>query len=168
MEARPGKRPSVRSATGGSQNEDIGPIRRRRGDQKVASRSSRISVSVAVAFILTFAGAAIALAWNSGCPTGNLVCVHRDADFAGPFGHWFGSNASYVGENYPGTAQTVNDSVSSLRNRYPTRDVIFWEHPNYTGLGLCVDSNSSVGNLWWAFLNDKVSSHQVWGNDNYC
>lgn len=134
-------------------------------------RSSRRGIGLAVALLLALGVTANALgAWTTGCPsgTGFFVCVYRDADFSGPMGRWAGGNYSYVGQNYPGTGVSVNDSVTSLRNKYAAHDVTWWYDPNFGGIGLCIDSNSSVGNLFWILGNDQFSSHQLLLNDSYC
>lgn len=139
----------------------------------MARRSLRNTISLALALILAFplATNALAAGWTSGCPsgTGYFVCVYRDADFSGPNGYWSGGNYSYVGQNYPGTTQTINDSVTSLRNKYAAHDVTWWPDINFGGIGLCIDSNSSVSNLWWVpGYNDTLSSHQLMVNDSFC
>lgn len=139
----------------------------------MVSQLSRVSVSLVVALLLTFAavGMAAAFTWSSGCPSGGRVCLWRDVGFSGPNGNWIGSNASYVGEFFPG-GHAVNNNASSLRNNYGTQDILVYDDVNYGfgGVGaMCVDSGQQIDNLWfWTFHNDKISSHQVFGHDGMC
>lgn len=138
----------------------------------MASQLSRVSVSLVVALVLTFAVSGIALAaqWGTGCSGGNKVCLWVDGGFSGPYGYWLGSNSNYAGQTFPGS-HAVNNHASSLRNNYGT-DVLFYDGANYTvgdvGIILCVDSGEQSGDLWWGFHNDKLSSHKVLGHDNQC
>ncbi len=138
----------------------------------MARRHFRTSIALAFALIFTLTVATTALAvtyWNSGCwQFTNVVCVFRDTGFSGPQGHWVGSNSSYVGQNYPGSSVTVNDTVTGAKNKYTSRDVRFWTNTNFGGSYYCVDSDSDVGNFWWSGFNDVFSSHQVMSNDSYC
>ena len=138
----------------------------------MARRHVRTSIALAFALIFTLTVATTALAvtyWYSGCwQYTNVVCVFRDTGFSGPNGHWYGGDYSYVNQYYPGTSITVNNSVTGVKNKYLSNDVTWWTNTYFGGSSMCVDSDSSVGNVWWGGFNDSFSSHQLMLNDSYC
>ena len=109
--------------------------------------------------------------WSVGCSgtaNSNYVCNYSDRNFSGVWGHWAGSDSSYVNQNYnSGTSTTVNDTTSSVKNLYGSKDVTWHNEPNQAGAGFCVNPNTIVS---WVglFSNDAFSSHQVATDNNAC
>lgn len=131
---------------------------------------SRFAVPVILGLVLAggLPSAALASApWLSGCSgaaNSNYLCIFRDRDLQGAFGHMAGSNSSYVGETYPSSTYNVDNSVSSAENLYGSKDVTWHWGINNSGNGFCVNPNTAV--LWVGLYdNDVFSSHEV-ANDN--
>ena len=126
--------------------------------------SRRLAVPLILAFVLTGALGAVALAsapWNGTCNSGEL-CIFYNRDYDGPMAAMSGSNASYHGETYPANNWGVNDTASSVQNW--TAYYVKWRHEiDYGGGGLCVPPgwvSSWVGLL----NNDAFTSHLVTSN----
>jgi len=109
--------------------------------------------------------ATAAQAWNASCDSGE-VCIFRDRDFAGPVAATSADVQVYSGQ-YPGSTANINDSVSSVKNRFTAKDVLFHNEYYYGGAVFCVDSYYSYS--WVGLLNnDAWSSHNVTGDDSSC
>jgi Peptidase inhibitor family I36 len=132
----------------------------------MSRRIKRIAIPTILGLLLASAlpnTAGASAPWSAGCSgTANseYLCIYRDRDFAGAFGHMAGSNASYSGETYPSSTYDVNDSISSNMNLYGSHDVVWYNGVNYSGTPFCVDQNTAVS---WVglFSNDAFSSHIV-------
>lgn len=129
-------------------------------------------VALALALVGLLPGSAGAVTyWSTGCSgnaNSNYVCNYSDRDFAGVFGNFAGSDASYVGQYYnSGTTITVNDTTSSVMNLYGSKDVTWHHEPNQGGSGFCINPNTAAS---WVglFDNDAFSSHQVAVDNNAC
>lgn len=70
-----------------------------------------------------------------------------------------GSDSTYVGDVYPGTSSTLNDTVSSIKNDKSGYDVVWYFNAGYAGTSYCLDSGHSASYL--QSHNDKYSAHQV-------
>jgi hypothetical protein len=70
------------------------------------------------------------------------------------------SDNTYTNDLYPNTQATVNDSASSLKNKFDVHDVVWFVDADYAGDSICVDHNTGVGSLAPRF-NDEISSHAV-------
>jgi hypothetical protein len=133
----------------------------------------RLAVPLVLGLLLStaFSGwASATYPWVSGCSGyagSNYLCIYRDRDLQGAYGHMAGSNASYVGEDYPSSTYDVDNSVSSAMNLYGSKDVIWHHNINNQGTAYCLDSN--VAALWVGlFDNDVFSSHAVAVDDSAC
>lgn len=136
-------------------------------------RTSRLALpAILAAFLLSGLPAAVLASapWLSNCSGGagsNYLCIYSDRDFAGNRAHMSGSNNSYAGETYPSSSNNVNDSVSSLKNLYSSKDVTWFNEPISGGAEFCVDFNTAVS---WVglFSNDAFSRHVVATDDIPC
>ena len=54
----------------------------------------------------------------------------------------------------------MNNSASSIKNKFDVHDVIWFTLTDFGGLSICVDHDTGVGVLGDNF-NDKLSSHAV-------
>ena len=70
------------------------------------------------------------------------------------------SDHTYTNENYPNTMATLNDSASSLKNKFDVHDVVWFKDADYSGASICVNHDTGVETLG-ANLNDELSSHAV-------
>jgi hypothetical protein len=75
-----------------------------------------------------------------------------------------GSNdSSYVGDYYYNDqTDSINDTVSSVKNRSLSDDIYFWQDVNFGGNHYCLDSdwyNANLGSFFWP--DDSFSSHQA-------
>lgn len=130
---------------------------------KSVSRLLVIAATLAIALSSLFVSPVAA--WDSSCDPGQ-ICIWRDRDFGGPVAAQTGSVTLYSG-NYPGYPVALNDSASSVWNRYSTVDVVMYNEASFTGAQFCVDSGASY--YWVGLLNnDAWSSHDVKGSDTWC
>lgn len=53
----------------------------------------------------------------------------------------------------------MNDSVSSVRNRFGAKDVVFFFDAGYSGLSFCLNAGTKLAQL--GGFNDEISSHLV-------
>lgn len=97
-------------------------------------------------------------AWDSTCHSGE-ACIWKHGPFGTPLAATSGSDNNYVGDFYPGTTDTLNDSASSVRNAYSNNDVVWHVDDAYGGAALCIDSGKERGYLYG--LNDAFSSHSI-------
>lgn len=109
--------------------------------------------------------------WWSGCTlvaNQNYLCNFSDRDFAGVWGHWFGSLANYSGYTYNnGTSILVDNTASSIANLYSNRDVSWHKNINQGGDGICLNPNIAASWVGLA-LNDSFSSHEKAADNNAC
>lgn len=126
---------------------------------------ARLSVSLfSLGLFVLWTG--VAAAWDLSCVNGR-VCVYKDSEFRVPMAADIGSEWSYVGDYYPNTGDSINDSVSSLKNLYQYNDVVFYHDVGYSGSAFCVDSYWQYS--WVGLLNnDRFSSHLVAIDDSAC
>ncbi len=103
-----------------------------------------------------------ALAWDSVCNSGEM-CNFSNGPFVSPIAASSSGDNNYSGDVFPGTQQTLNDSVSSIRNLKTNRDVVWYVDAGYRGALRCLDAGYQLGNL--GSLNDKFSSHLIAAND---
>jgi hypothetical protein len=102
-------------------------------------------------------------AWDSTCHAGE-ACIWKDGPFGTPLAATSVSDNNYVGDYYPGTTNTLNDTASSVTNNKSANDVIWHVDAGYGGTPLCIDSGKDRANLYG--LNDAFSSHSVTEDDN--
>ena len=102
--------------------------------------------------------APIALAWDATCNAGEM-CNWRHANFGVPLAAKDRSDNDYTNDFYPNTQSTLNDSVSSIRNRFNTKDVVWFFDVGYSGTSFCLNPGWESGDL--RGHNDQYSSHLV-------
>lgn len=129
---------------------------------------NRFVTAGVVAVLLTAMSVFTAVAWSTTCSTSaQKICVYSNADFGVPMAAMNGSLASYGTDKYPNTNLFINDTVSSVKNLYSTRDVIFKHDVGPGGGSLCVDSGA-----WYTYVgfwdNDRFSAHALTADDNAC
>lgn len=129
-------------------------------------RLGTLVLCVSTLFVFLVLAPVLALAWDTSCVSGR-VCVYRDSNFGLPLAATTGHDQNYVGDYYPNTNDSINDSISSLKNMYTSKDVVFYHDINYSDSAFCVDS-------WWQYSwagllnNDRFSSHLVALDDYAC
>lgn len=128
-----------------------------------------ISLATILALVLTAVLAVPAFAWQTSCGDlgGGHVCMWENASYQVPKAGKDGSDSNYTGDYYPNTMDSINDSVSSVWNYYPSKDVTWHTDANNGGSALCVDSVSGYGSFGWGY-NDAFSSHEVALDDYAC
>lgn len=127
----------------------------------VSSGRARALVLVVAALAGSALSAPLASASESQCPDG-FSCVWTDADYQGSYSGR--GNANYDEWHAVG-GHVFNDSISSLKNRYPGTKVWF-EHSNRGGARLEIGAGERRHNLqeqrtdlWYhADWNDFISS----------
>lgn len=109
-----------------------------------------------------------ALGWSTTftCTTTWYICVSKDDGNGAPMAVTASDDSSYVLDVYPNTSTSINDTVSSVKNRSQTGvDVYFWQDVSYNGNHYCLDAdwyNANLGSIFWP--DDSFSSHQRVGN----
>ncbi|QHC65955.1 peptidase inhibitor family I36 protein [Rathayibacter oskolensis] len=98
-----------------------------------------------------------ASASESQCPTG-FSCVWTDSNYSSNYSGR--GNADYT-EWYSVGGYVFNDTISSLKNRYPGRK-IWYEHAGRGGAQLWITTNSQISNLQNA--GTGLSSHPNWND----
>jgi hypothetical protein len=136
-----------------------------------SSRGKVLAAILAALLVAALPGSAFASPpWLADCDGGggsNYVCIYSDRNFLGNIAHMSGSNSSYVGETYPSSSINVNDSASSVKNLYSSKDVSWFNDPSSGGPEFCVNSNTAV--VWVGlFNNDAFSRHAVFSNASVC
>jgi len=123
------------------------------------------AVSAAV-FVPAVAG------WVAGntCTTTSGVCVSGDDGLGVPRAVTCCTDSSYVGDLYFNTNFAINNSASSVQNKFTSVDIIFFDGTSSSGSAYCQDSNSWNSNLGFAgfWPDDSFSSHAVQANDTPC
>lgn len=126
----------------------------------LAALASAVSTALVVPTALGWGGS------NITCTTTWYICVSKDDGNGVPTAVTASDDSSYVGDYYYNTTDTINDTVSSVKNRSQTGvDVYFWENVSYQGNHYCLDAdwyNSNLGSIFWP--DDSFSSHQRVGN----
>lgn len=119
---------------------------------------TRLIAASVSASALALALSSVAMAWSATCST-NQACDWKDASFGVPLAAIGVSVADYAGSYYPNTVDTLNDSVSSIKNTFSTYDVVWFFDANYSGTSFCLNSGWSSGQL--NAHNDQYSSHLI-------
>ncbi|KQQ08119.1 peptidase inhibitor family I36 protein [Rathayibacter sp. Leaf296] len=125
------------------------------------SPSRRASAFALVAVAAATLAAPVATAAESQCPTG-FSCVWTDKDYSSSYSGR--GNANYH-EYYAVGGRIFNDSISSIKNRYPGKKNWF-EHIDRGGARLQIEAFEKISNLqdrhtglWYhADWNDFISS----------
>lgn len=119
-------------------------------------RASALLLSAA-ALVAGAVAAPAASAAESQCPTG-YSCVWTDANYTSSYSGR--GNADYT-EWYATGGYVFNDSISSLKNRYPGTK-IWYEHAGRGGKQLWITRDSKIANLQRAASN--LSYHPDWND----
>ncbi|SMH45853.1 Peptidase inhibitor family I36 [Rathayibacter oskolensis] len=98
-----------------------------------------------------------ASAAESQCPTG-FSCVWTDANYSSSYSGR--GNANYT-EWYAVGGYVFNDTISSLKNRYPGRKIWF-QHADRGGAQLWITQNYKIANLQNA--GTGLASHPNWND----
>lgn len=97
------------------------------------------------------------------CDTTTGVCVSLDDNYVVPRAVNSISDSNWAGDNYPNTATTINNTVSSLRNRFATKDITWHKGTSGSGDSFCLPqggTNNDLGFLGSGF-DDQISSNGV-------
>lgn len=121
-------------------------------------RWGRVFVCLLASAMFVVLLAAPALAWNLTCGAGEM-CNWKNSNFVVPKAALAVSDNTYVGNNYPNTTDSINDSVSSIRNNFSSKDVVWFFDSNYSGTSFCLNPNWESGQL--NSHQDEYSSHIV-------
>jgi hypothetical protein len=109
-----------------------------------------------------------ASAWISGnACTVPSICVSRDDGNGVPRAVTLLTDDNYAGDLYFNTTDPIDNTVSSLWNRFTSNDVLFTTSPAGGGSSFCVNSGKAEPDLGFAGFgwDDKFSSHaKVTGN----
>lgn len=119
----------------------------------------RTIVSLVLGFALVGVTATVALAWNANCSDSGDACVWRHASFGVPLAAKDISDSNYTDDFFPNTQTTLNDQVSSIRNKFNVKDVVYYFDHGYAGTSFCLKAGSQSGDL--NTHNDEYSSHLV-------
>lgn len=111
-----------------------------------------------VALLLTGSLASVVLAWDASCDAGE-ACVWKNASFVVPLAAQSTGDSDYSNDNYPNTVDSMNDSVSSIRNRFSSNDVVWYFDKSYSGTSFCLNAGWESGQL--NAHNDQYSSHLI-------
>jgi hypothetical protein len=107
---------------------------------------------------------------HNNCTTTSGACVSRDDNRTTPRAVTCCTDNNYIGDLYYNTQDPINETASSVENKFTSRDVIWFTGITSTGTSRCVDSASWIDDLgWFGFgLDDQFSSHAVQSNDVPC
>jgi hypothetical protein len=136
---------------------------------------SLVSRLALAALLSTFSAAMLvpsAMGWasNNNCTTTAGACVSRDDNRTTPRAVTCCTDPSYIGDLYYNTQETINETVSSVENKFTNVDIIWFTGINSSGTAKCVDSTYWIDDLgWFGFgLDDQFSSHAVQASDSPC
>lgn len=118
----------------------------------------RAGTTLALAMVFVALAASQAIAWNATCDSGEM-CNWKHASFGVPLAAKPQSDSNYTNDSYPNTQSTLNDSVSSIKNKFNVKDVVWFFHVGYEGTSFCLNPGWKSGDL--NAHNDKYSSHLV-------
>jgi len=124
------------------------------------SLAAVISVVLGIWLVPTVAG------WHEsppGCDTSTGVCVSIDDNYVVPRAVTCCSDSNWSGDNYPNTATTINNTVSSVRNRFTTSDITFHKNSSGGGDGFCLPQGGTNNDLGFfgSGFDDQLSSNGV-------
>lgn len=118
----------------------------------------RVATCAVVTLLFTGVLATPALAWDATCSTGE-ACVWGDAHFGVPLAAEATADNDYGNNNYPNTTIGMNDSVSSIRNRFGQKDVVWYFSAGYSGTSFCLNAGFESADL--NAHDDEYSSHLI-------
>ncbi len=125
----------------------------------MARRSARrLVIPSIIALLLAGALASVAFAWDATCSCGE-ACVWKNSPFTVPLAAQAAGDDDYTNNNYPNTSDTINDSVSSVKNRFASNDVVWHFDVQYGGTPFCLNAGWEADPL--NSHNDQYSSHLI-------
>jgi hypothetical protein len=127
---------------------------------RIGSRRVLVLCSITAVFVATAWTVAAAASYDATCNSSGDACIWENGPFITPLAATTGSDSTYADDKYPNTQDTLNNTASSLKNKFDVHDVIWFTLVNYGGLSICVDHNTGVSTLGPDF-NDHLSSHAV-------
>jgi hypothetical protein len=145
---------------GASSGSTIDVKRRRKGVAMNRSLARRGLIFLAVSLVFATSTVALAASWDDTCNASGDACIWKNGPFVVPLAATTTSDNTYTNDLYPNTQATLNDSASSLKNKFDVHDVVWFIDADYAGDSICVDHNTGVGSLGPTF-NDEISSHAV-------
>jgi len=124
------------------------------------ARTSAVRTLIVSVVALAF-GAALpvspVLAWDASCSSSD-ACVWRDGPFGLPLAAQVESDNDYSGNTYPNSSDSINDTVSSIRNRKTAADIVwFFNGGPPGGNSFCSNAGWEAGQL--NSHNDQYSAH---------
>ncbi len=117
-----------------------------------------VIAAAALSIAVVGLGATAALAWSDTCGN-NEACIWENGPFVVPLAANPNGDSNYTNNNYPNTLDNLNDSASSVRNKFDVHDVVWYFDVGYSGTSDCLDHNSGAPNL--SGFNDQFSSHLI-------
>jgi hypothetical protein len=111
-------------------------------------------------FVATSWAVAFAVVYDDTCNASGDACMWKNGPFVVPLAAATVSDHTYTNEDWPNTTQTLNDSASSLRNKFDVKDVVWFKDADYSGLSICVDHETGVSTLG-VNLNDELTAHAI-------
>lgn len=110
----------------------------------------------------------VAAGWHESppvCDTTTGVCISIDDNYVAPraVNSLSDSNWGTAGDVYPNTQSSINNSASSVRNRFTANDITFHKGTSGSGASFCMPqggTNNDLGFLGSGF-DDQISSHGV-------
>lgn len=128
------------------------------GRRSLTGRRLLKSIALGLLPIGLFVSAGRAATWNASCGSGK-ACVWGDSGYGVPLAATTASESDYGTHNYPNTQTGMNGSVSSIRNRFGAKDVVFYVDAGYSGANLCLNAGGAMASL--PGFDDAFSSHVI-------
>lgn len=132
---------------------------------------ARLALRAAIVLSVTAVASTVVSvpAYAATCPSGYL-CFYKNANFAGggEDRRTAGSDGNLDGDRWPyGGCQlncSMNDNISSINNRHPTKDAAFYQHLQGGGNWLVALHGYAWSSLGGIGMNDKISSWCLGGS----
>ena len=121
-------------------------------------KSRQLGVAASLSVLLLLASEASALAWDANCVSGK-ACVWENTSFVVPTAAVSTGDSNHVWSYYPNTTDSLNDTVSSIKNSFSANDVVWFFDSGCSGTSCCLNSGWASGQL--NSHNDRYSSHLV-------
>jgi hypothetical protein len=121
---------------------------------------SLVATAVAAAGLVAVATPANAASYDGSCGPGEF-CVYADQGYTGHYADFSGDVSNYGAWYYWDAYVSLNDDVTSVRNRGSWYDIASYQDANYSGGRLDTLSGEVRYNVG-ASYNDSFSSHNWW------
>jgi hypothetical protein len=103
---------------------------------------------------------AAAATYDDTCNASGDACLWQNGPFVVPLAATTSSDSTYADDDWPNSMDSLNNSASSLKNKFGVHDVVWFTLVGFDGDSICVNHDTGVGVLGGTF-NDKISSHVV-------